>query len=65
MNNIRSYKTLSTLWPFGRRQGKSVDFEHIHLPDDGKEFLKPPLKMLLQELDKSSVSGGAYLKLHQ
>lgn len=65
MNKIRSHKTLSTLWPFRIHREKSVDFEHIHLPDDGKEFLKPLLQMLLQELDKSSVSGGAYLKLHQ
>lgn len=54
MNNIRSYKTLSTLWPFGRRPGKPVDFEHVHLPDDGKEFLKPPLQMLIQELEGAS-----------
>ena len=54
MNKIRSHKTLSALWPFGRRLGKAVDFEHVHLPDDGKEFLKPPLKMLLQELEKAS-----------
>lgn len=51
MNKIRSHKTLSALWPFRRHGKKPVDFEHIHLPDDGKEFLKPPLKMLLQELE--------------
>ena len=51
MNKIRSHKTLSALWPFGRRSGKPVDFEHVHLPDDGKEFLKPPLKMFIQELE--------------
>ena len=54
MNKIRSHKTLSALWPFGRSLGKPVDFEHVHLPDDGKEFLKPPLKMLLQELEGAS-----------
>ena len=56
MNKIRSHKTLSALWPFGRHREKPVDFEHIHLPDDGKEFLKPPLKMLLQELEGVSAS---------
>lgn len=56
MNNIRSHKTLSTLWPFGRRPGKPVDFEHVHLPDDGKEFLKPSLEMLIQELEGVSAT---------
>ena len=56
MNKIRPHKTLSAFWPFGRHSGKSVDFEHVHLPDDGKEFLKPPLKMLLQELEGASAS---------
>ena len=56
MNKIRSHKTLSAFWPFGRRPGQAVDFEHVHLPDDGKEFLKPPLKMLLQELEEASAS---------
>ena len=56
MNKIRSHKTLSALWPFKRHGKKPVDFEHIHLPDDGKEFLKPPLKMLLQELEGASAS---------
>ena len=55
MNKIRSHKTLSTLWPFKRHREKPVDFEHVHLPDDGKEFLKPPLEMLLQELEGASV----------
>ena len=54
MNKIRSHKTLSALWPFRRHREKPVDFEHVHLPDDGKEFLKPPLKMLLQELERAS-----------
>ncbi len=54
MNKIRSHKKLSALWPFGRHSEKPVDFEHVHLPDDGKEFLKPPLKMLLQELERAS-----------
>ena len=56
MNKIRSHKTLSALWPFGRHREKPVDFEHVHLPDDGKEFLKPSLKMLLQELEEASAS---------
>lgn len=56
MNKIRSHKTLSALWPFKRHGEKPVDFEHVHLPDDGKEFLKPPLKMLLQELEEISAS---------
>ena len=54
MNKIRSHKKLSALWPFGRHREKPVDFEHVHLPDDGKEFLKLPLKMLLQELEEAS-----------
>ena len=56
MNKIRSHKMLSALWSFGRHREKPVDFEHVHLPDDGKEFLKPPLKMLLQELEEASAS---------
>lgn len=47
---------LSALWSFGRHREKPVAFEHVHLPDDGKEFLKPPLKMLLQELEGASAS---------
>lgn len=54
MNKIRSHKTLSALWPFKRPGKKPADFEHIHLPDDGKEFLKPPLEMLIRELKGAS-----------
>ena len=67
MNKIRSHKTLSALWPFGRHREKPVDFEHVHLPDDGKEFLKPPLKMLLQELEGASApqqkEAGAHFRM--
>ena len=54
MNKIRSHKKLSALWPFRRHRKKPVDFEHVHLPDDGKEFLKPPLEMLIRELEGAS-----------
>ena len=54
MNKIRSHKKLSSLWPFKRPGKKPADFEHIHLPDDGKEFLKPPLEMLIRELEGAS-----------
>ena len=33
-----------------RSPAESLDFEHVHLPDDGQEFLKPTEDMLLQDL---------------
>ena len=53
MKNSRSHNTVTTLWPFGRHTRKPTIFEHVHLPDEGQEFLKPSLAMLIQEVEGS------------
>ncbi len=41
---------IGKLWAGRRRAEESADFEHVHLPDDGQEFLKPTVGMLSSEL---------------
>lgn len=41
---------LKSFWSFGQAQNSPEEFEHVHLPDEGQEFLKPTLKMFMVEL---------------
>ena len=54
MTNVLSHTRRTALWPLGRRKKKPAEFEHVHLPDDGQEFLKSSMDMLIQDLDEVS-----------
>ncbi len=42
------------LWPLSGRTEQDSEFEHVHLPDEGHGFLKPPFEMLIEELEDIS-----------
>ena len=44
------YSRLDHLWKWRESTGKPTVFEHVHLPDDRQEFLKPTTEMLSREL---------------
>ena len=41
---------LQRFWPRRQRAVEALSFEHVDLPDDGQEFLKPTAAMLVEEL---------------
>jgi len=44
------YPRRGRLWKWREEMGDPTAFEHVHLPDDGQEFLKPTAAMLTREL---------------
>ena len=48
--------SIKKLWKNRRDKKSPADFEHVYLPDDGQEFLKPSEGTLIQELQ--DLSGG-------
>ncbi|MEC7842218.1 MAG: tetratricopeptide repeat protein [Candidatus Latescibacterota bacterium] len=48
--NRRSQRLVGKLWSRNRHPGRSPEFEHIHLPDDGQVFFKPTEGALQREL---------------
>ena len=56
MTHVLSHNKRTARWPSGRRTKKPAEFVHVHLPDDGQEFLKSSPAMLIQELGGASGS---------
>ena len=46
------------VWPSNRDSEESTAFERVHLPNDGRELLKPPLKLFKRELHSVSARDG-------
>ena len=54
VNSVSSQSRLRAFWPLGPKTKNPAEFERVHLPDDGQEFLKSSKDMLIQELDEVS-----------
>ena len=61
-NEKRLKYGLRGFWPFEQRRKSSEKFEQIHLPDDGREYLKPSVENFLQELH--SLTATAQRQIH-